>query len=159
MVRITVVDDDPELLDLIGEILQGAGYCATLINSAEGDVLDQICRSEPDVLMIDLRHGGDAARGWEIVQELRKTSGCEGLPVVVSSADLEALNRVMPEVQADGRIVPLQLPFPLDDLERSVKSLELSGRRSNAGSSKHEAVAGDGRVRVAEGPGHRWPWR
>ena len=127
MVRIAVVNDNPELLDLMGDICQDDGYSTTLIESLRGDVFEQICRSEPDLLLINLRHGTDAIRGWEIVQELRRTSGCEDLPVVMCSADVDALNRVEPDLQQDGRIVPLKLPFELEELEGSIKALAARG--------------------------------
>lgn len=123
MVRLTVVNDNRELLDLIGEILEGDHYVTTLIESVEDDLLDQICRSEPDLLMIDLRHGGDPRHGWEIAQQLRGTSGCEDLPVVLCSADITTLNEVEPELQKAADVVALRLPFEIDELLQSIRRL------------------------------------
>ena len=133
MVRLTVVNDNRELLDLIGEILEGDRYVTTLIESVQDDLLEQICRSEPDLLMIDLRHGDDARHGWEIVQELRGTSGCEDLPVVLCSADVEALNEMEPELGAAARVVALRLPFEIDELLQSIR--RFIGRREAPGCS------------------------
>ena len=120
MVRLTVVNDNPELLNLIGEILEGDRHATTLIEGIQDDLLQQICRSEPDLLVIDLRHGDDARHGWEIVQQLRGISGCEDLPVVVCSADIQALAELEPELNADLRIAALRLPFSIDEFLRSV---------------------------------------
>lgn len=133
MVRLTIVNDNPELLSLIGEILEGDRYVTTLIESIQDDLLEQICRSEPDLLMIDLWHGDDARHGWDIVQELRSTSGCEDLPVVLCSADIAALNEVEPELQAAGGVVALKLPFEIDELLLSIR--RLIGRREATGCS------------------------
>ena len=123
MVRLTVVNDNPELLDLIGDILEGDRYATTLIDSVGDDLLERICRSRPDLLMIDLRHGDDARHGWEIVRQVRRVVGCEHLPVVLCTADIAALDEMKPEVQAVGDVVTLRLPFEIDELLRSVRSL------------------------------------
>lgn len=127
MVHLTVVNDNPELLELVGEILAGDRYVPTLIESAQDDLLQKICRSEPDLLMIDLRHGDDDRRGWEIVQEVRKTPGCEDLPVVVCSADVAALSEMEPELNAASRVVALKVPFRVDELLESIHRLIVRG--------------------------------
>jgi CheY-like chemotaxis protein len=129
MVRLTVVNDDREVLDLIGEILEGGRYATTLIDGAQDDLLQQICRSEPDLLMIDLRHGNDARHGWEIVQQLRTASGCEDLPVLLCSADVAALREMQPDLEATAAVTPLKLPFSIDELLDSIRSL-IGGREA-----------------------------
>lgn len=123
MVRLTVVNDNPEVLDLIGEILEGDRYVTTLIDSVKGDLLARICGSSPDLLVIDLRHGNDARHGWDIVRELRSTSDCEHLPVVLCSADIAALNAVEPELVVTPGVMALRLPFEIDDLLQSIRRL------------------------------------
>lgn len=130
MVRLTVVNDNPELLDLMGEILEGDRYVTTLIESVQDDLLQRICRSEPDLLMIDLRHGDDARRGWDIVQQLRDTAGCEHMPVVLCSADIPALNELEPELHAAADVVALKLPFEVDEVLSSIRTL--IGRRETS---------------------------
>lgn len=127
MVHLTVVNDNPELLELVGEILEGDRYVPTLIESAQDDLLQKICRSEPDLLMIDLRHGDDDRRGWKIVQEIRKTSGCEDLPVVVCSGDVAALSEMESELNAASRVVALKVPFGVDELLGSIHRLIVRG--------------------------------
>lgn len=127
MGRLTVVNDSPELLDLIGEILEGDRYVTTLIGNVQDDILQRICLSEPDLLMINLRHGDDDRRGWEIAQEMRSMSGCEELPVVLCSADIAALSEVEPELSAASGVVVLRLPFAIDELLGSIR--RLIGRR------------------------------
>jgi CheY-like chemotaxis protein len=130
MVHLTVVNDNPEILDLMGEILEGDRYVTTLLESVQDDLLRRICQSEPDLLVIDLRHGDDDRRGWEIVQELRTTPGCERLPVVLCSADIPALNEVEAELKAVPDIVTLELPFEVDGVLHSIRTL--IGRRETS---------------------------
>ena len=123
MVRLTVVNDTPEVLGLFGEILEADRYVTTLIDNVEDDLLRQICRSSPDLLVIDLRHGDDARHGWDIVKELRRTPDCEQVPVVMCSADIAALNEVEPELEATPGVMALKLPFEVDDLLQSIRRL------------------------------------
>lgn len=123
MVRLTVVNDNPEVLDLMGEILQGDRYVTTLIDNVHGDLLQRICRSSPDLLVIDLRHGNNARHGWELVQELRRTPDWTFLPVLLCSADIAALNDVEPELEATTGVMALKLPFGIDDLLQSIRRL------------------------------------
>lgn len=120
MARLTIVNDNPELLDLIGDILEGDRHLTTLIDGNEDGLLDRICRSKPELLVIDLGHGDDAVHGWRLVQELRATRGCEELPVVLCSADLQALKALEPELDTERRVATLRLPFEIDELLRSI---------------------------------------
>ena len=123
MVRLTVVNDNPEVLGLFGEILEADRYVTTLIDNVQDDLLRQICRSSPDLLVIDPRHGDDARHGWEIVKELRRTPDCEHLPVVMCSADIAALNEVESELEATPGVMALKLPFEVEDLLQSIRRL------------------------------------
>lgn len=123
MTRLTVVNDNPDLLGVIGEILEGDRYVTTLIGSLQDDVVEQICRSEPDLLMIDLRHGDDARYGWEIVQQLRRASGCGTIPVILCSADFAALTDLEAELKQVPGVAALKLPFGIDDLLQSIGRL------------------------------------
>jgi CheY-like chemotaxis protein len=128
MVRLTVVNDSPELLELIGEILEGGHYETTLIGNVHDDLFQRVCRSEPDLLVIDLQDGGDARHGWQMVQELRSTSGCEDLPVVLCSADMAALKEAAPGLKVAAGVVTVELPFRIDELLQSIR--ELLSRRA-----------------------------
>jgi len=127
MARLTVVNDDPALLDVMGEILRDDRYMITLIESVQDELLQRIRRSEPDLLVIDLRHGDDARRGWEIVRELRRTSGREHVPIVLCSTDIPALSEVQPELEVAGDVLTLELPFEVQEVLESIQTL--LGRR------------------------------
>jgi len=120
MARLTIVNDSPELLDLIGEILEGDRHVTTLIDGNQDDLLQRICRSQPELLVIDLGQGDDARNGWGLVQELRGVSGCEEIPVVLCSADILALNELEPELKATNRAAALRLPFEVDELLQAI---------------------------------------
>ena len=123
MVRLTVVNDNPDLLALIGDILEGDRHVTTLIGSVHDDLLEPICRSKPDLLIVDLRLGGDSRHGVRLARRLRSTPGCEGLPVVVCTAGMTGLPDVEQESPAGRGVVALEMPFAADELLRVVRTL------------------------------------
>jgi CheY-like chemotaxis protein len=123
MARITVAHDSLEFLDLVHDILQGDRYETTLIYGNRDDALQLIRQSRPDLLMIDLRMGGDGVRGWNTAQEVRANAGFEGLPVLICGADLQALSEIEPDLAASRHVAALTIPFEIDELTQSIDRL------------------------------------
>ena len=68
--KILLIDDEPDLLDLIKEILEREGYqifCAS--NGADGILLNE--QENPDLIVLDLRM--PEMDGIETLQHIRKT--------------------------------------------------------------------------------------
>jgi len=80
---VAVVDDDPEILELLALVLGKAGYKAACYPSA-GKFLDGILRSKPDLCLIDVNLPG--MDGREVIRVLRANPETRGLPVVAISA-------------------------------------------------------------------------
>ena len=121
--RITVVNDNPEFLELIGEILTDERYATSLIDGEEHDAVEGIRRSEPDVLMIDLRMGDERLTGWTVAQEVRRDPTLRELPILLCTADLAGLEAVRDELESTERTAVLVKPFGIDTLIRSIDSL------------------------------------
>lgn len=126
--RVTVVNDDPDFLAMVGELLTEERYAVTLIDVSEPDPLGAIARSDPDLLVIDLRLGSDQLRGWQVLQSVRATPAGQTLPVLVLSGDLQALARLQAELARLPHVVALSKPFGLDELSDAVTHL-LAGSR------------------------------
>lgn len=123
MARITVVNDNPAFLELIGEILGDERHQTTLIDGDFADALAQIKASAPDLLMIDLRMSGERLHGWEIAQEVRADPSLDGLPVLVCSADVDGLHQIAEDLEKTQLVRALQKPFAIDDLNAAVDAL------------------------------------
>jgi len=123
MARVTVVNNSPEFLDLVHDILEGDRYDTVLIDGDEGDVLHRIRRSRPDLLMIDLRMGNAGHRGWEITQEVRADAELQGLPVLLCSADLQAMAELEADLGATRHVATLTKPFEIDELTGAIDRL------------------------------------
>ncbi len=109
--RVTVVDDSPELLALLGDVLGLDGLDVSLLDGAT--TLDVINQSAPDLLVVDWRFTADRLTGLEIIRQARSHPALRGVPIVVCSAAPEELRR-MPQLSI------LDKPFSLEELETCV---------------------------------------
>lgn len=123
MPRVTVVNDNPEFLALVRDILEDDRYEATTIDGDRADALDAIRASRPDLLMIDLRMGSDGMHGWDIAQQVRAEPDFDGLPVLICSADAPALNALEGNLEGDQHVASLIKPFSIDDLTAAIDGL------------------------------------
>jgi CheY-like chemotaxis protein len=123
MARVTVVNDNPEFLDLVRDILEDDRYETTTIDGDRPDALEAIRASRPHLLMIDLRMGSDGLHGWEVAQRVRAQPEFDGLPVLICSADALALAALEDDLQSDQHVASLVKPFSIDDLIGAIDSL------------------------------------
>jgi CheY-like chemotaxis protein len=123
MAHVTVVNDNPEFLDLVHDILEGDRYDTTLIDGDRLDAIDVIRSSRPDLLMIDVRLGVEGDRGWEIAQEVRGVPEFEELPVLLCSADTVALEGLEARLAETRRVATLAKPFTIDELTTILEDL------------------------------------
>jgi CheY-like chemotaxis protein len=123
MARVTVVNDNPEFLALVQDILQDDRYEATTIDGDRHDALEAVRASRPDLLMIDLRMGTDGLHGWDIAQQVRAEPDFAGLPVLICSADVLALKELEDDLERTQHVGTLTKPFSIDDLTESIDEL------------------------------------
>ena len=120
--RITVVNDNPEFLELIRDILADVRYPTTCIDGDDPYAFARVLESRPDLLIIDFRLGaGD--HGWEIAQQVRREPRLEGLPVIVCSADVVALQELAGDLAETKWVRALPKPFHVDELTAMIDSL------------------------------------
>lgn len=130
MIRITVVNDNPEFLELVGDILEDERYDATTIDGDRGDALQAIVASRPDVLMIDLRLGNHELHGWRVAESVRDDHRFDRLPILLCSGDIPALREIAERLADDHRVMCLEKPFTIDQLTEAIA--ELAGHAVNS---------------------------
>ena len=123
MARITVVNDNPEFLELVREILEGDRYETTTIDGDHPEALEAVRASRPDLLMIDLRMGSDELHGWELGQRVRADPELVGLPILICSADVRALRALEDDLEHARNVRTLVKPFPIDALTEAIDGL------------------------------------
>jgi CheY-like chemotaxis protein len=121
--RVTVVNDNPEFLDLVSDILADSRIPTVLVDGDQPDALERIRNSQPDVLMVDLRMGSDELHGWEIAQAIRRDDELADIPILVCSADLAALAAIQDQLDNTRRVATLTKPFSIDRLTAEIEKL------------------------------------
>ncbi len=123
MARVTVVNDNPDFLELMGEILEIERYDTTTIDADAADVPERIRAARPDVLVLDLRMGTGGPHGWDVAKELRGGGEFRNLPVLICSADLQAIREIEDELKGQRAVAVLQKPFGIDQLTERIEEL------------------------------------
>jgi len=90
-VRVLVVDDDPQLLPLLQEMLPAESY--TLLAALNGDEGLALAHAEhPDVILLDLMMPGIS--GFEVLEKLQAGEETAGIPIIILTAkDVTAKER------------------------------------------------------------------
>lgn len=123
MARITVVNDNPEFLELMHDVLEDDRYETTTVDGDRPDALEAIIASHPEVLIIDLRMGTDELHGWTVAQEVRRDDRFRDLPILLCSADIVALQEMESELAGHHRVRSLPKPFSIDQLTDLIDEL------------------------------------
>jgi CheY-like chemotaxis protein len=119
--RISVVNDNPEFLELMSAILdEDAGYDVTLFDGEKTSIAE-IAAARPELVIVDLILGG--ASGWEIVTLSRAEPALADLPIIICSADVTALRERAGELERIGNVHILEKPFSLDEITDAVERL------------------------------------
>ncbi|MFB2833275.1 response regulator [Floridanema evergladense] len=130
--KILIVDDDPQILQLLGKVLESEGYHLILLNNAEQfwQVLEQ---TVPDLLILDIElHGSPIVNGifatselngFDLCQIIRNDPQWHNLPILFLSAYTDS-ETVLQGFEA-GADDFLYKPFvPVELLMRVKKRLE-----------------------------------
>jgi DNA-binding response OmpR family regulator len=126
--RISVVNDNPDFLELMAAILdEDAGYEVALHH---GDMmpLSELKAARPDLIVMDLLLGQTS--GWELIALARADDALRDVPVVVCSADIAQLRERSTELSKIAGLHVLQKPFSVDELTGLVERVlsEPAGR-------------------------------
>jgi DNA-binding response OmpR family regulator len=114
--RILVVEDEPAIRDLVGDVLEEEGYTVEVAGSID-EALRRIREERPELLILDLMLPGRT--GWTFLRERRADADLARIPVLVVSAAGQDRLLEAKEIGADGF---LSKPFDVDVLSMLVRS-------------------------------------
>ena len=122
MGQLLVVDDEPQVADVLRDFFEAQGFSVTCaLNGHDALVLASLTR--PDAVILDVRMPG--RDGADVLRDLRKLD--DSIPVVMlSGLDDEDLAR---ELLGAGAFDYVRKPFQLDNLEQVVALAVLLGKR------------------------------
>jgi len=81
--KILVVDDTPQNVKLLGDLLRAKGYEVTTAASGE-QALESIARQPPDLVLLDIMMPGIS--GYEVCRKIRENPATALLPVVLATS-------------------------------------------------------------------------
>ncbi len=118
MSRILVVEDDPDIAQLIAHYLQKAGHTTECLTSGSG-VVPHARSTTPDLVMLDLMLPG--MDGLMVCQALRAQRETAGIPIIMLTARGEEGDRIAGlELGADDYVTK---PFSPGELAARVSAL------------------------------------
>ncbi len=123
--RILLVDDEPDLRQMVRRYLQAEGFDVADVADGES-ALAQLRKTTPDLILLDI--GMPDMDGFTVLQEVRKTSE---VPVIMLTARSEEIDRVMGLTM--GADDYLTKPFSPRELVARIRAVLRRGRidRSN----------------------------
>lgn len=123
--RILVVDDQPELAELIKTVLGEEGYVVSVCTDGS-QAIRMIEQEKPAALILDIMM--PETDGFEVLRQLRTNPLGQRLPVILMSGAWRR-NEKQRQIGATLDIAPtivLPKPFELIDLDRCLRQLGIS---------------------------------
>ena len=114
--RVLVVDDDPEILDLARFLLEPDGYQVLGVSSGD-EALPALAEQRFDLVIADVAMAG--VDGVELCRRIRADANLRHLPVLMLTA--VAGEEVRADALAAGANGYLTKPFGVDELLRQVR--------------------------------------
>jgi DNA-binding response OmpR family regulator len=127
--KILIVDDQPDMLDIMKALLENEGYVVTTLVYVD-DVKQAISLYHPDVVILDYLLAG--VNGGELCREIKADAHTAAIPVIL----LSAYPRLQEAFGTYGSDAFVAKPFDLQHLTDTVKNC-----LQKNGGIKHEPAA------------------
>ena len=121
MARVTVVNDNPEFLELMRSILEELESAEPFVLDGDVCTVEDIAATDPEVLFIDLRLSEGTLKGWDLAVLCRAHDKLRSVPLIVCSGDVRTLRDREAEFLEIGNIRTLEKPFDLAEVERLLR--------------------------------------
>jgi DNA-binding response OmpR family regulator len=151
--RILIVEDDPDIAQLVARYLDKAGYVTERVTTGR-DAVQAISVKPPDLLVLDLML--PQLDGLEVCRLVRANEATEGLPIIMLTARAEESERIVGlELGADDYLAK---PFSPSELVARVRALlrraTRETRRTPAKTLAYGPIAVDTERHVVSADGH-----
>lgn len=105
MARILVVDDNPEIVELLQLVLEGAGHNVVCASSGK-EGLAMAKENNPELIVLDVMME-TASKGIEVARELKKDQRLMNIPIVMLTAVKEKMGIGFKEEAGDQAWLPV----------------------------------------------------
>ena len=117
--KIIVVDDEPDILLSVGQMLEMSGYevhkakdgneCINILNSLQ---------ATPDLVVLDIMM--PEVSGWDVAAKIKENPKWSEIPIIFLTAKGDTMSVGMGNLAAEDYIVK---PFDIRDLQERVKKI------------------------------------
>jgi len=134
--RLLIIDDDPEFVEAIRGVLEGAGYeVEAAYNPRSG--FEALKRRPPDLLLLDILMGR-GAEGVMLARKMRKDPQLSQIPTLIITGIREQIAFLFPGQAVHPHILPVDelMEKPVDPqllLDRVAALLQAAAARRAAG--------------------------
>lgn len=117
MTKIMVVDDEPDLLEVVKLILESDGYQVVTAGSGQ-EALDKIEKEMPDLVLLDIIM--PKMDGWEVFSRIKSNPNTHEIPVIMLTAKDQRIDKLigLHVVRVDDYITK---PFGRSELLERIK--------------------------------------
>ncbi len=149
IVKILVVDDEQDAVDLVAFNLKQAGFQVVAAHDG-AEALDKVQKHQPDLIVLDVMM--PELDGLEVCKLLRRDSATAGIPLLMLTAKASEVDRILGlELGADDYVTK---PFSPRELVLRVRKLLARGKPQEARSER--MVFGDLTIDI---PRHLVSWK
>ncbi len=117
--KIMVVDDEPDVVDLVKLVLESDGFSVVTAYSGK-EALEKIDREMPDLVLLDIMM--PQMDGWEVYSRIRANPKTKDIPVAMLTAKSQSIDKMigLHVVKVDDYITK---PFGRSELLERVKRI------------------------------------
>ena len=88
--KVLMIDDDPEFIDAITNILDARGYDVVSANDGK-DGVAKAKQEKPDIILLDVMMT-TKSEGFDVARELSKDANLKGIPVIMLTGVRKEMN-------------------------------------------------------------------
>ena len=115
--KIMVVDDEPDILFTVGQMLEMCGY--EVIKAGNGkECLIKLDEVKPDLVLLDIMM--PEISGWDVAAKIKENPNWKSIPIVFLTAKGDTMSIGMGGLAADDYIVK---PFNIEDLKNRINKI------------------------------------
>src|SRR5882724_13068886 len=154
--RVLVVEDEPDVAELIRFNLHKEGYEVTVLGNG-GDAIRHAREGQPDVVLLDIMV--PQLNGWEVCRRLKQDPDTRRIPVIMVTGRVDEGDKVLGfELGADDYVTK---PFSPRELVARVRAVTRRGRLTAGAGQEAPGQGGRSRdrSRALRGPDEGAPGR
>jgi DNA-binding response OmpR family regulator len=115
--KIMVVDDEPDILFTVGQMLKISGY--EVIKATNGEAcLNELNKAIPDLVLLDIMM--PEMSGWDVAAKIKENPDWRNIPIVFLTAKGDTMSIGMGNLAAEDYITK---PFDIEDLKKRVEKI------------------------------------